>query len=411
MKTRMWGMVVVAGLALSAAAVQAQVEFIGKALVHGEATDLSGLTEQGHASVPNNRWGGWGSAIAYTGQGDRYIVVADRGFGDGKVAFHCRFHEVSITIAPGEPEPVKIELLKTVLLKDESGQPLTGNTGSYNVKDPAKGLRYDPEGVRVTDRGTLLISEEYGPWIDEFDMNGTRIARIMPPQHYLMLKPDGEGKNEMPPKVDQGRAPNRGFEGLATWPQSDRIYVALQSPLIQDNAFDAKGERLGVNVRILEIDGQTTRELVYVLESPKNAISEVLALNGREMLVLERDGKGGEDARTRRVYVVDVDESTDVSNVESLPARGLPPGTTALRKRMLLDFLDPKWGLAGADMPEKIEGMAWGPDLPDGRRVLIVTTDNDFKAEQPSQVWVFAFDRSALPVFQIPWISADPERR
>jgi hypothetical protein len=42
-------------------------------------------------------------------------------------------------------------------------------------------------------------------------------------------------------------------------------------------------------------------------------------------------------------------------------------------------------------MPEKIEGLALGPALADGRRTLVVTTDNDLKTENPSWFWVFAF--------------------
>ena len=56
-----------------------------------------------------------------------------------------------------------------------------------------------------------------------------------------------------------------------------------------------------------------------------------------------------------------------------LPLMGLPPGTKPVAKRLFLDFLDPKFGLAGSDFPEKIEGLTWGPDLPDGRRLLVVT--------------------------------------
>ena len=65
-----------------------------------------------------------------------------------------------------------------------------------------------------------------------------------------------------------------------------------------------------------------------------------------------------------------------------------------------LDLLDSKFRLAGPDCPEKFEGLAFGPDLPDGRRLLIVTADNDFVATAPFRVYAFAIDRSDLPGFQ-----------
>ena len=52
---------------------------------------------------------------------------------------------------------------------------------------------------------------------------------------------------------------------------------------------------------------------------------------------------------------------------------------------------------------EKIEGLAWGPDLPDGRHVLYVTSDNDLNPNLATQIYAFAIDavtpqlREAVP--------------
>jgi hypothetical protein len=47
-----------------------------------------------------------------------------------------------------------------------------------------------------------------------------------------------------------------------------------------------------------------------------------------------------------------------------------------VKKELFIDLLDPALNLAPT-IPEKLEGLAWGPDLPDGRHVLYVTSDND----------------------------------
>jgi hypothetical protein len=83
----------------------------------------------------------------------------------------------------------------------------------------------------------------------------------------------------------------------------------------------------------------------------------------------------------------------------TLPESGLGKDVFPLKKKLFLDLLDPKLGLAGAGFPEKIEGLAFGPDLPDGRHVLIVTTDNDFSTTEPSWFWVFAVDPQELPSY------------
>jgi hypothetical protein len=173
----------------------------------------------------------------------------------------------------------------------------------------------------------------------------------------------------------------------------------LQSPLLQDSAMDARMKRVGLGVRVLEmsLDGTTTREFVYVLEKPKNGVSEILAVDAERYLVLERDGDAGRECKSRAVYVATTRGAVDVSGVESLPIEGAGPGAGGMAKEPFIDFLDPSFGLAGDTMPEKIEGLAWGPTLPDGRATLLVSTDNDFKAEYESWLWVFAFDRAALP--------------
>lgn len=45
-----------------------------------------------------------------------------------------------------------------------------------------------------------------------------------------------------------------------------------------------------------------------------------------------------------------------------------------------------------ADFPEKTKGLALSRTLPDGRRLLFVSTDNDFHPETESRIDVFAIE-------------------
>jgi hypothetical protein len=47
---------------------------------------------------------------------------------------------------------------------------------------------------------------------------------------------------------------------------------------------------------------------------------------------------------------------------------------------------------------EKIEGLAWGPDLKDGRHVLYVFSDNDLYPGLPTQIYAFAVDENAAGI-------------
>ena len=169
----------------------------------------------------------------------------------------------------------------------------------------------------------------------------------------------------------------------------------LQQPLIQDGALNDKGKRAGVNVRLLclgRAPGETPREFIYRLETPKLGLCELLALDEHRFLTIERDGS---ERRFRRVYLIDTEGATDIAAMKSLPADTLPDGVKPVSKRAIIDLADPSIGLR--DMPEKIEGLCMGPTLSDGRRTLVVASDNDMKADEPTWFWVFALPADLLP--------------
>jgi len=64
-----------------------------------------------------------------------------------------------------------------------------------------------------------------------------------------------------------------------------------------------------------------------------------------------------------------------------------------------INLLDPAFGLqlnnANA-IAEKIEGLAWGPDLADGRHLLYVVSDNDLNPNVATQIFAFAIDADVL---------------
>ena len=82
--------------------------------------------------------------------------------------------------------------------------------------------------------------------------------------------------------------------------------------------------------------------------------------------------------------------------MKELPSTGVPADVEPVEKALFLDMLHPDFRLAGASFPEKIEGLAFGPDLHDGRHLLIVSHDNDFFATQTSKFYAFAITKDLL---------------
>ncbi len=366
--------------------------FLGQAEIPGTATDFSPRTGQLEDGSPANRLGGYGSGIAWLGQGTRYAMISDRGPGDGATAYRCRFHLFDIAVDEQSAPVVKVMLRETVLLTHRSGQPLVGASTAFASARSAKGLRFDPEAIRASGRGSFFVSDEYGPSILEFDARGQQIGELPIPATFGILHPSANPEKELPPANTSGRHPNKGMECLAISADGETLFGLMQGPLFQDGALNAENKRVGTNLRLLEIQRRTgaTRQYLYPLEHADNGCSDIETIAPGRFLVIERDGKPGTPGSVKRLYEIDLREATDISRIDSLPATGIPAKVRPVTKRLFLDLLDPRWGLAGESFPPKIEGIAFGPRRKDGSRLLLITSDNDFKPDEATHIYAFA---------------------
>lgn len=374
-------------LSITAAGTAAEIRFIGKTEIPSSIPDRSGERGSLEGGIPANQWGSFGSGIAWLGTGNRYAVISDRGPADGATSYRCRFHIVEINISPRGA--IGVELVETRLLSNQSGSPLIGSLKA--LPDPGiSAVRFDPEAIRPSGRGTFFISDEYGPSILEFNSSGRQIGQLPIPEKYLPLHPAADPNQELPPVNLRGRQPNRGIESLAISPDGSTITTLLQGPLIQDGALDDMNKRIGVNLRMLEINRTTkaTREYLYQLDQPANACHEIEYLSPGRFLVIERDSKSGVDAGVKQIIEIDTREATDISQIASLPTKEIPAEVKPVTRKIFIDLLDPRWKLAGDSFPEKIEGITIGPTLKDGSRLLLITSDNDFL---PLPTFVYAF--------------------
>lgn len=374
----------------------AEVTFIGRAQIAANATDLSGHADAQENGTPQNRLGGLGSAIAWMGNaggtGNKYVMLPDRGPDDGATSYRCRIQIVEIIADPRRAVPVSVRLLETHFLTTGNGQNFVGRSSEFDREHPEKSLRLDPEGIRVTPQGTFLISDEYGPTIREFDSKGKWLRDLPTPLRYRIKSPGAIPADELPPKNTSGRQTNRGWEGLGLGLDGQKAYAITQSPLIQDGGLDAQNARVGTNIRLLEFDlkTHTSRELLYPLDDKSMGINEIEMIAPNRFLVIERDSMFGDDAKSKLIYEIELSGATDISSIERLPTSGIPDGVHPITKRLFIDLLSPQYNLGGKTFPEKIEGIALGPNLSDGSRVLIVSSDNDFKADQPTDLYAFA---------------------
>jgi len=411
----------------------------------GPFADLSGLHETLENGAPANLLGGLGSGLAYA-SGNTFLALPDRGpnavpfdsLVDDTVTYIPRFHTVTMDLKPntgaGLPFTLTPKLRNTTLLFSltplvygtgenlavGSGVPPQNNffqhyfSGRSDNFDPnnnsgnANDGRLDSEGIRLSNDGLrVYISDEYGPYVYEFDrLFGVRLRSFKLPAHLFVSTLSSMGAFEIANNTS-GRVANKGMEGLAITPDGRTLVGIMQNALIQDAVAAPKLLRL---VTIDIPSGKTTHEYAYLLTTG-TGVSEITALNQHEFLVDERDGKGrgdGSVAKVKHIFKIDLNGAIDVTNLD-----GATAATHAVTKSAL-PFLDivsvlTANGILADQIPAKLEGITLGPDVKQGPttlHTLWLANDNDFLTEvpddnkvvvpNPNQFFVFGFTDADL---------------
>jgi 3-phytase len=115
-----------------------------------------------------------------------------------------------------------------------------------------------------------------------------------------------------------------------------------------------------------------------------SGLVELLPFNDEFMLSMERSFSVGAPGtgNTIKLYSVAFPGADDVNGTDSIA--GSLGVLRPVRKTPLLD-------LRTLGIPlDNVEGMTIGPDLPDGRRSLVLVSDNNFAASQFTQFLLFA---------------------
>jgi hypothetical protein len=413
----------------------------------GAWADVSGLKYNLENGVPANSLGGFGSAIAYA-SGDTFLALPDRGPNavefddaiDNTASYINRFHTISMHLEPngsgtGLPFTLTPELRETTLLWSlsplvygsgeglgvGSGVPPLNNffqhffTGRSDDFDPKRNsgdpddARLDSEGMRVSNDGrSVFISDEYGPYVYQFDrLTGVRIRSFELPSSFFVKTLAPVGNTEIADNTS-GRTANKGMEGLAITPDGRTLVGIMQNALIQDANEGGAAANL---LRIVTIDiasGRTMHQYAYLLTTG-SGVSEICALNQHEFLVDERDGHGranGDKAKVKQLFKIDLDGATDVSGMD-----GTEAAAYAVPKTLFADLVKSLTaaGMSAGDIPAKIEGVAIGPDVREGQatvHTLWIANDNDFlqtvadsdgnQIPNPNQFFVFSFTDADL---------------
>ncbi len=312
------------------------------------------------------------SGIDYNAATRSYLAISD----DRSQINPARFYTLTLDLTSQRFNAVNFTATQT--LKRADGSPF-----------PALGI--DPEAIRGNGRGGFFYASEGDanalqvPFVREANGDGSFIRDLTLPGYYL-------------PTATTGIRQNLAFESLTITPNGT-IFTATENALRQDGPAATLGN--GSFARLLSFDqatGNPLAEYVYevapINEAPNpitafatNGLTEILALSDTRFIGIERSFSVGVPGtgNSIKLFDIDISRATNVSGLTTLSGATFTPAT----KTLLLDL-----GTLGIPL-DNIEGISFGQTLENGRRSLILVSDNNFAANQFTQF--LAFEVAGVP--------------
>ncbi len=313
------------------------------------------------------------SGIDYIGGGN-YIAISD----DRSQFQPARFYTLDLDLTPAAFTGVTFNAVTT--LKNTAGN-------AY----PA--LSIDPEAIRLLSNGNILYTSEgdvnngFNAFVREAQIDGSFVRDLTLPTGVQQTGPAGT----------TGIRNNLAFESLTVSDDGATFVTATENALRQDGPTANFG--VGSASRILTFDAATGTpgaQFVYDVapittpSNPPGAFStnglvELLSLGGTRYIAVERSFVSGlvtpvsATGNSIQLYIIDTAGATDVSGFASLSGQSY----TSVSKTLLFDLDD-----LGIPL-DNIEGVTFGETLANGRRSLILVSDNNFGAAQFTQFLAF----------------------
>ena len=246
----------------------------------------------------------------------------------------------------------------------------------------------DIETIRVDPQdGSLWYGSEGNrkvglhPFVRHADSGGRYLATLPTPAMFNVSKEEVGSRNNMT------------FEALSFASDGKSLWLGMEAALYQDGPLATPDNGSIVRITRLDRAGKVLGQYAYPVEpvasrpgpgrEADNGVSEILAVNDHQLLVVERAGVANADGvytNHVRIYEMETEGATDVQALPALAGATYVPA----RKRLLLDL--EKIGLARVD---NIEGISWGPRLENGRRSLVLISDDNFNPLQVTQILAF----------------------
>ncbi|WP_071992851.1 phytase [Aphanizomenon flos-aquae] len=377
----------------------------------GQTIFNTGFIPSGAAGTVNGQQVALGglSGVTYDAVNNRYYAISD------DRSQNARFYTFTL-----DPVTNTVTFTNVVQLKDINGNPFAANS-------------LDPEGIALTNNGTVLISSEgevrpdlgasrvTNPFIKEFNLTtGQEIRSLAVPKKFLPVVQDTNNNNVVDTGDTQtsGVRNNLAFESLTITPDQKTLFTATESALFQDGAISTT--TTSSRSRIIQynlVTGQPEKEYLYITDpiakapiggtAADNGLVDLLAIDNRgTLLALERSFAVGQ-GNTIKIYEISLQGATDINTVDSLSSLTTSQlaAIQPAQKRLLLNLDSLSLPNSDGNHPtgtDNIEGLAFGPKLADGTQSIILVSDNNFGSTQFTQILTLSADvvPTATPIVE-----------
>lgn len=322
------------------------------------------------------------SGIDYDASKNVYYMICD----DPSAINPARFYTAQIVISEKGIDSVIFINVDTLL--DKNGQLYPDITKDRIHSADVEAMRYDSSRDEMiwSSEGQRLIRDSIrdlqDPAIVITDKNGRyKDSFVLPPNMHIRLEEKGPRHNSV-------------FEGLSFDENRSHVFISVEEPLYEDGLKAGTGDSTAVirilkfNRRLKECVAQYAYEIdpvPYPASPPGafkiNGVPDILYLGNDKFIVIERAFSTGRVPADVRIYLADAKGAEDISAIQSLK---IQPARKMISKKLLFDM--------NKQIPFDIfnvEGVTFGPALPNGNRTLLLVTDNNFNAKQKTQFFLF----------------------
>jgi hypothetical protein len=319
------------------------------------------------------------SGIRYDVKSDTWVVISD----DRSIYNPARFYNAKLNYNVQDFSTV--QLTEVNFFKQPDGTVYPNQT------------QYTTQGGEVPDFESINIDPlDSSIW---YTSEGDRSLGINPSVNHATS--DGKHLTTLPlpklynvsPREEIGPRNNNVFEGSTFSTDGQSFWVSLEGPLYQDGPSPTIDS--GAVSRITQYDrsGNVLAEYAYPIDqipaapgpgrTADNGVTEILAVNDHKFLTIERAGVPDENGIFKnyiRLYEIDINGASDISNINSLKENKFKP----VKKRLILDLNE-----VGLSKVDNIEGISWGPKLENGNDSIVLVSDNNFNSTQVTQFLAF----------------------